>query len=53
MGDDVVARRLGPLVEAGLVGTSGIIELEVRFSARSHTEYQQICRWVVSRGSVP
>lgn len=25
-----VARRLGPMIEAGLVGTCGIIELEVR-----------------------
>ncbi|MGH3471459.1 MAG: PIN domain nuclease [Nocardioidaceae bacterium] len=39
-----VARRLGPMIEAGLVGTCGIIELEVRFSARSYTEYQQIRR---------
>jgi predicted nucleic acid-binding protein len=30
------------MIEAGLVGTCGIIELEVRFSARSHTEYEQI-----------
>jgi predicted nucleic acid-binding protein len=44
MGDDSVARRLGPLIEAGLIGTCGILELEVRFSARSHAEYQQISR---------
>jgi hypothetical protein len=44
MGNDAVARRLGPMVEAGLVGTCGIIELEVRFSARSHAEYEQISR---------
>lgn len=30
------------MIEDGLVGTCGIIELEVRFSARSHTEYEQI-----------
>ena len=42
MGDGAVARRLGPMIEAGLVGTCGIIELEVRFSARSHSEYEQI-----------
>jgi hypothetical protein len=30
------------MIEAGLVGTCGIIELEVRFSARSHAEYEQI-----------
>jgi predicted nucleic acid-binding protein len=32
------------MIEAGLVGTCGIIELEVRFSARSHAEYEQISR---------
>jgi hypothetical protein len=32
------------MIEAGLIGTCGIIELEVRFSARSHTEYEQIRR---------
>lgn len=42
MSDEAVARRLGPLIEAGLIGTCGIIELEVRFSARSHIEYEQI-----------
>jgi predicted nucleic acid-binding protein len=44
MSREVVARRLGPLIEAGLVGTCGIIELEVRFSARSHAEYAAISR---------
>lgn len=39
-----VARRLGPLIEAGLVGTCGIIELEVRFPARAHEEYETIRR---------
>ncbi|MGH9187794.1 MAG: PIN domain nuclease [Acidimicrobiales bacterium] len=39
-----VARRLGPMIEAGLVGTCGVIELEVRFSARSHREYEAIGR---------
>jgi predicted nucleic acid-binding protein len=42
MNNEGVARRLGPMIEAGLVGTCGIIELEVRFSARSHTEHEQI-----------
>lgn len=42
MGEEAVARRLGPMIEAGLVGTCGIIELEVRLSARSHAEYEQI-----------
>jgi len=32
------------MIEAGLVGTCGIIELEIRFSARSHTDYAQISR---------
>jgi predicted nucleic acid-binding protein len=39
-----VARRLGPMIEAGLVGTCGIIELEVRYSARSHPDYEAISR---------
>ena len=42
MGNPTVARRLGPMIEAGLVGTCAIIELEVRYSARSHTDYEQI-----------
>jgi predicted nucleic acid-binding protein len=42
LNNDAVARRLGPMIEVGLVGTCAIIELEVRLSARSHTEYQQI-----------
>lgn len=44
MGNETVARRLGPMIEAGLVGTCGIIELEMRFSARSHAEYKEIGR---------
>ena len=44
MGNEAVAGRLGPMIEAGLVGTCGIIELEVRFSARSHREYEEISR---------
>lgn len=44
MSNEAVARRLGPMVEAGLVGTCGIIELEVRFSARSHAQYEEISR---------
>jgi len=39
-----VARRLTPMIEAGLVGTCGIIELEIRSSARSHAEYGEISR---------
>jgi predicted nucleic acid-binding protein len=37
-----VARRLGPMIEAGLIGTCGIIELEVRYSACSHPEYEAV-----------
>ena len=44
MGEAGVARRLGPMIEAGLVGTCGIIELEVRFSAHSHADYERISR---------
>lgn len=40
--NEAVARRLSPMIEAGLVGTCGIIELEIRFSARSHADYEQI-----------
>ncbi|MEO6121380.1 MAG: PIN domain nuclease [Acidimicrobiales bacterium] len=39
-----VARRLGPMIDAGLVGTCGVIELEIRYSARSHPEYEEIRR---------
>ena len=44
LGNPVVARRLGPMIQAGVVGTCGIIELEMRFSARSHDEYERIRR---------
>lgn len=44
LGHELVARRLGFMIEAGLVGTCGIIELEVRYSARSHPEYDEIGR---------
>lgn len=37
-----VAARLRPLVDAGLVGTCGIVELEMRWSARSHAELQAV-----------
>lgn len=30
------------MIQAGLVGTCGIIELEVRYSTRSHPEYEEI-----------
>ena len=32
------------MIEAGLVSTCGVIELEVRFSARSHRDYEVISR---------
>ena len=32
------------MIQAGVVGTCGIIELEMRFSARSHDEYERISR---------
>lgn len=41
---EAVARRLGPMIAAGLVGTCGIIELEVRSSGRSHSQYLEISR---------
>jgi len=44
MGNEAVARRFGPMIEAGLVGTCGIIELEVRFTARSHGQYEEVSR---------
>jgi predicted nucleic acid-binding protein len=37
-----VARRLGPLIEAGLVATCGIVEVEVLFSARNFEEYEAV-----------
>lgn len=37
-----VAARLRPLIEAGLVGTCAMVELEVRYSARSHDEYTAV-----------
>ena len=37
-----VEARLGPMIEAGLVGTCGIIELEVRYSATSHAQYEAV-----------
>ena len=38
----LVAARLGPLVEAGLVATCPMVELEVLFSTRSGTEYEVV-----------
>ena len=37
-----VLEILGPLIEAGLVATCATIEIEVRYSAQSPAEYEQI-----------
>lgn len=37
-----VAARLGPLIQAGLVATCPIVELEVLFSTRAHGEYESV-----------
>ncbi len=39
---DAVHERLGPLLEAGLVATCPIIDLEVLYSARSRADYEAI-----------
>jgi predicted nucleic acid-binding protein len=39
---EAVARRLGPLLEAGLVAICAIVELEVLFSTRNHDEYEAV-----------
>jgi predicted nucleic acid-binding protein len=39
-----VATRLGPLIEAGLVATCAVVELEVLFSTRNHSEYESVWR---------
>jgi predicted nucleic acid-binding protein len=44
MTDARVARRLAPLIEAGEVATCGVVELEVRYSARSHADLKSIAR---------
>jgi len=40
----VVAQRLAPMIAAGLIGTCGIIELEVGYSAPSHPDYKAMRR---------
>lgn len=40
MPHEPVARRLRPLLEAGLVATCAVVELEVLFSTRNHDEYE-------------
>lgn len=37
-----VAARLVPLLEAGLVATCGVVELEVLFSTRNHNAYEAV-----------
>jgi predicted nucleic acid-binding protein len=37
-----VAGRLLPLLDAGLVGTCALVELEVLYSTRTHEEYEQV-----------
>ncbi len=37
-----VATVLGPLIEAGLVATCGVIEFELRWATRSGTEFDQV-----------
>lgn len=41
-GDRQVAEQLGPLLVEGLIATCPIIDLEVLYSARSLTDYEQI-----------
>jgi hypothetical protein len=39
-----VSTRLLPLIDAGLVATCAVIELELRYSARNHDELESISR---------
>ena len=39
---EAVADRLRPLLEAGLVATCAVVELEVLFSTRNHDEYETV-----------
>jgi predicted nucleic acid-binding protein len=39
---EAVANRLRPLLEAGLVATCAVVELEVLFSTRNHDEYETV-----------
>ena len=42
LGQLQVQQRLGPLLERGLVATCAIVELEMLFSARSPSDYEEI-----------
>lgn len=42
MHDPRVAARLAPLIEAGLVGTTAVLDAEALYSARSPAEYERL-----------
>jgi predicted nucleic acid-binding protein len=41
----IVSDRLQPLLDAGLVATCGVLNLEALYSARSHGEYENLLRF--------
>jgi predicted nucleic acid-binding protein len=44
MTNRLVAQRLAPLIEAGLVGTCAVLDAEALYSARSPAEYELLRR---------
>ncbi len=42
MTNQLVAQRLSPLIEAGLVGTCAVLDAEALYSARSPGEYERV-----------
>lgn len=44
MANSVVAQRLAPLIEAGLVATCGVLDAEALCSARSPGDYERLHR---------
>lgn len=42
MANQLVAQRLAPLIEAGLVGTCAVLDAEALYSARSPGEYERV-----------
>lgn len=42
MTNQLVAQRLTPLIEAGLVGTCAVLDAEALYSARSPGEYERV-----------
>lgn len=48
-----VARRLGPLLEEGLIATCAIVDLEVLYSSQNLSEYEQILDERLSLEQVP